>query len=130
MEQPTLCFAQLEVFGNCAIQNMTWKRSFKSRHDLKEKLESTTFKTHLISALGAEIRTIKLSCVEVDFLAEGASDAVEVLPWKYNLEKGVKQSTFSNPHILNVNSSIVTYCTNCFTCFFAWFKPQLESFLR
>ena len=31
---------------------------------------------------------------EVDFQAEGASDALEVLPWKYNLETGGKQSTF------------------------------------
>ena len=59
--------------------NMTRKRSFKSRHDLKEKLESTTFKTHLMFALAAETETIKLSSVEVDFLVEGASDAVEVL---------------------------------------------------
>ena len=37
---------------------------------------------------------VKPWSVEVDFLAEGASDAVEVLPSKYNLETGEKQSTF------------------------------------
>ena len=39
---------------------MTQKRSFKSRHDLKETLESTTSQTHLISALAAETGRIKL----------------------------------------------------------------------
>ena len=59
---------------------MTRKRSFKSRHDLKERLESTTLKTDLIFALAAETGTIKLPSVEVDFLAQGASDTVKVLP--------------------------------------------------
>ena len=58
---------------------MTRKKSFKSWHDLKEKLEPTTFKTHLISALAAETGTIKLSNVKIDFPA-GASDATELLP--------------------------------------------------
>ena len=35
-----------------------------------------------------------MSSAKVDFLAEGASDATEVLSWKYNLERGEKQSTF------------------------------------
>ena len=77
---PTLCFAQLKFWATVLSGNMTRKRSFKSRHDLKEKLESTTFKTHLISALAAETGTMKLSSVEVDFLAGSALDAVEVLP--------------------------------------------------
>ena len=85
--------AKLEVFGNCAIMKHDSKK-IKSRHDLNEKLESTTFKTHLISALAAETRIIKLSSAKVDFLADGASDATEVLSWKYNQERGEKQSTF------------------------------------
>ena len=59
---------------------MIRKRSFKPRYDLKEKLDSTIFKTHLITALAAETGTVKLLSAEVDFLAEGASDTVEVLP--------------------------------------------------
>ena len=73
-------FGSAEVLATVLSGNMTRKRSFKSRHDLKEKLESTTFKTHLISALAAETGTMKLSSVEVDFLAGSALDAVEVLP--------------------------------------------------
>ena len=60
---------------------MTRKRSLKSRHDLKEKFESTSFKTHLISALATETGIIKLPSFEeiANFLAESASDSVEVL---------------------------------------------------
>ena len=81
MQYPNFVLLNWKFLAVVLSRNMTQKRSFKSRHDLKKKLESTTFKTHLI---------FKLSNVEVDFLAEGASDVVEVLPWKYNLETGGK----------------------------------------